>query len=194
MKKALSLALVGAGLGMTAKADILLSSMYSALDMGGGIYEYALLVGTDLPLEGGLGNFTLFDLDGYIPGSVTWNDFAGVVWDLTETQNSISGPNNTLLWDIDANFDFVGNPLPAGPGDLGYLTFQSYSSVPADIRFYRFAIQQDPSGDVSLTDGEGVIRLTETGAEVPEASTVIPAAVLGVGMIGMYLRRRAAAA
>ena len=132
------------------------------------------------------GLFTLFDIQGFVPGSALWSSYGSGTFSLVT--GDIDGQGD--LPDIQGSYDGV---YEIADGDfIGEVSFRSTVSSTVLSTYDSY---NDSEGIPTFVDGA---RIEVPGgyvppAPVPETSTVISTSVLGLLGAGYVIRRRRAA-
>lgn len=194
MKKSFVMAMAAVGMAAGARADILLS-FAEVTDAGGGEwlyrYEVQLMGGGNLNpadpyYDSGL--FQLFDVDGYVPGSVLFSTYGNGTFTIGDADLDGQGD----LTDLGAFYDGIYEIFDGET--IGEMTFLSTVGTQVGGTYYSYAEQNATPYEV--IDGQILVpggRVPPPGV-IPETSTVLSAGMVGLLGAGYLVRRRRAAA
>ena len=197
MKKRFLLAAAAAmGMAGGARGDILMAfTGASPAGPGEWLYEYEVqLVGGGSLNPGDpfydTGLFTLFDIEGYVPGSAAFSTYGNAEFYLSV--GDVDGQGDAP--DIQGSYPDSSSQLYViAEGDyVGALSFLSTSGRQADGFYYSYADQEGSQYEV-LDGPVAVPAFVPPTQPVPETSTVLSAGVLGLLGGGYLVRRRMAA-
>jgi len=194
MKKSLFTVMAVAAVAAGARGDILMAfSGASLASPGQWLYEYEVSLvggGTLNPNDPyyDIGLFSLFDIEGYVPGTATFSAYGSAEFYLSVGDVDLQGDAP----DIQGTYPGPGSYEIADGDAIGLLQFISTSGQLTDGTYSSYALQ---SGDTyEVVDGPiAVPAFVPPTTPVPEASTVISVGMLGLLGGGYVIRRRMAA-
>ncbi len=134
--------------------------------------------------------FTLFDVNGLVSGS----ELAPTGWAATE---ALTGPVATGSFSSSPTLDNPNIPnvtytyngsSVGGPQPLGNFSFQSIYPTAATRESFSAVAEDTLSGTLN-SNATSYVAPTATPAAVPEASTIVPFALGGLGLLALIVRK-----
>lgn len=192
MKKHLLMVAAASGMVLGARADILLTFNGASPSGSEWLYSYEVQLSGGGNLNPGdpfydTGLFTLFDVHGLVPGSVTFTPYSLGTFSVGAGDVDLQGDAPDIQGSYDGQEEIFEGVY------VGQVSFLSTSDRLVDGAYYSFATQQ---GDIlEVIDGVTTVPgepLPPTHP-VPEASTVLAGGAIALLAGGYLVRRRAAA-
>lgn len=178
---------LGLALGPAASAGILPGVVSRAADGANTRFSYAVVLPTDTQLKAG-NYFTIYDFDGYVPGSATGPDgWSFSLSNVGPTPEVTDPVDNADVLNLSWMYTGGGQVGPARPGDFSAVSTY-WDATPSYFTARNFTL----SGRVDTNITTTLVPVgpqSPTGPTVPEPGTLLLAAA-GLPLAGLVGRRR----